>query len=115
MKLEKGLVAALVVWLLVGSLGCATATTRAQLQPADVVTALVQFHGAVADQYQVGGLELEHFLEVTAWIGDTLRVVQTQPRQWEGQARLRWPRVRSIVVPFEALAPWAQRIDALVQ
>jgi len=104
-----------IVALVLALSGCAAATSRAQLQPADVVAELVQFHGAVAEQYAAGGMELEHFLAVTAWIGDTLRVVQTNPKQWEGQARLTWPRVKSIVVPFEALAPWAATIDGRLQ
>jgi hypothetical protein len=94
---------------------CASATSRARVQPADIQAELVQFHGAVAAQFQQGGMETEHFLEVTAWIGDALRVVQTNPSQWEGQARLRWPRVRSIVVPFEQLAPWGPRLDRVLQ
>jgi len=108
----KILIVALALFLLSG---CASATSRAQLQPDDVVAELVQFHGAVADRFQQGGMELEHFLAVTAWIGDTLRVVQTRPQQWEGQARLAWPRVRSIVAPFEALAPWGPRLDRWLQ
>jgi len=95
--------------------GCATATSRARIQPSDIVVELVQFHGAVAEQYQAGGMELEHFLVVTAWIGNELRVLQTNPPQWEGQARLDWPRVRSIITPFEHLAPWATKIDGLLQ
>jgi len=95
--------------------GCATATSRARVQPSDVVVELVQFHGAVAEQYQQGGMELEHYNVVVAWIGNELRVLQSNPQQWEGQARLQWPRVRSIIVPFEALAPWGPRLDALLQ
>jgi len=101
----------LALWLC----GCATATSRAQLQPADVVAELVQFHGAVADQYAAGGMELEHFLVVTSWIGDLVRVLLARPEQWEGQARLDWPRVRSIIVPFETLAPWGLRLDRWLQ
>lgn len=95
--------------------GCSTATSRARVHPSDIVVELVQFHGAVAEQYQQGGMELEHFLVVTAWIGDEIRILQTNPRQWEGQARLDWPRVRSIITPFEHLAPWAAKIDGLLQ
>jgi len=95
--------------------GCASATSRARVHPRDIVVELVQFHGAVAEQYQAGGMELEHFLEVTAWIGNEVRVLQTNPQQWEGQARLQWPRVRSIIVPFEHLAHWGPRLDALLQ
>jgi hypothetical protein len=91
---------------------CATVP---RVQPADVVVELIQFHGAVSEQYAAGGMELEHFLVVTQWIGDELRVLQTQPKQWEGQARLRWPVVKSICVPFEALEPWTRRLDGLLQ
>jgi hypothetical protein len=94
---------------------CATATSRARLKPADVVVELIQFHGAVSAQMAAGGMELEHFLTVTEWIGDELRVLQTNPRQWEGQARLDWRRVKSICVPFDALEPWTRRLDTLLQ
>jgi hypothetical protein len=94
---------------------CASCATVPRVQPADVVVKLIQFHGAVADQFQAGGMELEHFLTVTSWIGDELRVLQTNPRQWEGQARLDWPRVKSICVPFESLEPWTRRLDGLLQ
>lgn len=109
---------ALAVLAIIGLLwlaGCSTATSRARLQPADVVTELVAFHGDVAEQMAAGGMEQEQFLDLTAWIGTVLRVVQTNPQQWEGQARLKYPRVRSIVASFEALAPWGPRLDRLVQ
>jgi hypothetical protein len=92
--------------------GCATVP---RVTSVDIVAALVQFHGAVAAQYAEGGMELEHFVAVTQWIGDEIRVVQANPRQWEGQARLDWPRVRSMVVPFERLGSAVQRLDALLQ
>jgi hypothetical protein len=115
-RLEYVIIAALVMMLLslvVLITSCAPPVPR--VTPSDVIVELVRFHGDVAAQYQQGGMELEHFLVVTQWIGDELRVLQTQPKQWEGQARLDWPRVRSIVVPFEALGPAVARIDQLVQ
>lgn len=95
--------------------GCATATSRAQLKPLDVVAELMQFNGAVAQQFSDGGMELEHFLIVMTWIGDEIRILRTNPRQWEGLARLDWRRVRNICVPFERLEPAVKRIDALIQ
>lgn len=107
---------ALIAWLVIPLPGCATVTPPPpQIQPRDVVALLVQFHGAVADQFDAGGLELEHYTDVVRWIGDEIRVLQTNPTHWEGQARLGWPRVRSICVTFEPLAPWTQRIDTLLQ
>ena len=99
------------LWLL----GCATATRRARVKPQELAVLLVQFHGAVADQMALGGIELEHYLVVQSWIADEVRVLTTNPTQWEGQMRLGWPRVRSICVPFESLEPWVQRIDRWVQ
>lgn len=104
-----------ILFMALGLAGCSTATSRAQLKPSDVVTQLVRFHGDVADQFQAGGMELEHFLIVMSWIGDEIRVLQTNPKQWEGQARLDWRRVRNICVPFERLEPAVKRIDALMQ
>ena len=99
--------------------GCASAPQSRSVQltppPVDVEATLIQFHGAVSAQMAAGGMELEHYLAVTQWIGDGLRVLHTKPQQWEGQARLDWPRIRSIVVPFENLQAWGVRIDRLVQ
>ena len=118
-RTDKWMFAALVVWLLLLGIfvsGCATtATDRARGKPADIVAELIQFQAAVGDQYQQGGMDVEHFNVVTSWIGDALRVLQTNPAQFEGQARLKWPVVQSIVVPFESLQPFAARITARLQ
>lgn len=101
----------LVLWLV----SCASATRRATVHPAAVVAELVQFHGAVAEQFDQGGMELEHYNLVQRWIASEIRVLQANPRQWEGQARLDWPRVKAICVPFESLNPWTHTIDRLLQ
>jgi hypothetical protein len=102
----------LVVLLLVG---CASVTSRSRLKPNDVVVQLIQFHGAVAEQYDLGGMELEHYNVVNQWIASELRILTTNAKQWEGQARLDWPKVRSICAPFELLAPWTRKINELLQ
>jgi len=99
-------------WILAS---CATATPRARSQPPDLMTTLIEFHGAVAAQYEAGGMELEHYNVVNTWIGDEVRVLTTNPTHWEGQARLGWPRVRSICLPFESLVDVTHRVEAFLQ
>jgi len=95
--------------------GCSTATSRARLKPADVVVALIEFHGAVAEQFDAGGMELEHYNVVNQWIGSEIRILRANPTQWEGQGRLGWFRVKMICLPFENLNAITHRIDALLQ
>lgn len=105
------LLAVLLLWLV----SCASAVSRATVKPSDVVVQLIQFHGAVAEQYEQGGMELEHYNVVNQWIASELRILTTNSKQWEGQARLDWPKVRSICAPFELLNPWTRKINELLQ
>ena len=91
------------------------ATNQVRVTPTSVQSTLIQLHGAVSQQYIDGGMELEHFLQVNAWIGDELRIIQNNPKQWEGQARLNYLRIRSILVPYENLVPILTKLDGMIQ
>lgn len=104
----KGLVLAFAI------IAAACATAR-PVPRTDVLSQLIQFHGAVAAQYDAGGMELEHYNLINKWIGDEIRILTTNSKQFEGQARLKWPVVRSICAAFDSLAPWTHKIDEMLQ
>lgn len=101
--------------MLILSLLLSSCAPQPRLKPDDVFVLLIQLHGAVSTQYEAGGMELEHFNTVNKWIGDEIRVLANNSKQWEGQARLDWPRVKSICVPYENLNLITNKIDRLLQ
>ena len=60
-------------------------------------------------------MELEHYLQVNAWIGSGIRVLRANPAQWEGQARLKWPLIQSICTPYESLQPHIAKLRTMVE
>jgi hypothetical protein len=73
---------------------------------------LIQFNAAVLD---TPGMEDEQRQIIVTWIADGIRVLIVQPKQWEGQARLNWPKVRSMCGPYDNLLVYAAQIDRLLQ
>jgi len=73
---------------------------------------LMQFQSAVN---QTEGMELEQRNTITNWIADGTRILIVNPKKWEGQARLEWPKVRSMCGPYDSLSEWVSKIDKELQ
>jgi len=76
---------------------------------------LLQFHGALSNQYQVGGMDIDTFNTINDWIVNEIRVTTHNPKQWEGQARLEWNKIRSLCGPYDSLNEWVEKMNRLIQ
>lgn len=99
--------------------GCASAPTARELpnyfKPATAVQPLIAFQTAVAVQFENGGMDVETFTLIAKWTGGGLRVLRDTPAEWEAFARTDWPKVRSLIGPYEQLESWRAVFDSILQ
>lgn len=106
--------------IIVLNISCASLNTRNEVRLRnEVMNTVVEFSGWVNDQYLEGGMESETLAYINSWISMVLRVT-TSPqgksaKQWEGQARLDWIKIRSLCGPYDKLNASVIKIDRLLQ
>jgi hypothetical protein len=96
------------------AISCAS-NPRPRSAPLGALSTLIAFQGAVSERYLEGGMELEHFNFISVWLANGIRILQVNQTQWEGQARLEWPKVRSLCGPYDSLTGWVNKTEALLQ
>lgn len=94
----------LALLLLIG--GCTV-----QIKPNPILIDLIQFQTALNNQYESGGMDIETFNIIQIWIGDGIRILTVNPKQWEGQARLKWHTIQSLCGPYDELNRIANKIN----
>lgn len=80
-------------------------------KPSPILLDLIQFQTALSEQYESGGMDIETFNIIQIWIGDGIRILTTNPKQWEGQARLKWHTILSLCGPYDELNRIANKIS----
>jgi hypothetical protein len=89
------------------------ARVNAEWRPATALKPLLGFHAAVLAQPH---LERDDAARIVAWIAHGVEVLNSpHPDQWEAEARVGWPLVRSLLGPYDGLQVWARLFDELLQ